>query len=473
MSLKKPIRFLRTITFRLTAWYSLILIASVLLLFLIAYFFIYTSIQDRDRAAILSRLRELTTLYQTGGADLLEKNIRINKKFHNASNFFIRLADPNNKTIFISLPYQWAEFDIKELEENTPSQEKQFIRLCAREGPTHLTVASIRLHDGYWLQVGKSNEERLKILERFREVLGVVILPLIFVGFIGGGFLAYSALKPIRHLIHTVRSISQDIEKMEDRVPNPGSNDELEELVTLFNNMLEKISTLINAMKNSLDHVAHDLRTPMTRLRGIAEVAMQTSSSQEQCKEALADCIEESERILKLVDTVLDISEAETGVMKLDLQEVDLGIIINKIVDLYQYVADAKLIKINSSIEKGLLTRVDPTRIGQVVANLVDNAVKYTPGNGSIFIKAWKNYDEIFIEITDSGLGIPEEDLPRIWDRLYRGDHSRSEKGLGLGLTFVKAIIELHGGQIEVSSEPGKGSTFTIRLSAIASPISS
>jgi signal transduction histidine kinase len=251
---------------------------------------------------------------------------------------------------------------------------------------------------------------------------------------------------------------------METRVQRTGTGDELDELVRLFNLMLEKIESLINAMKGSLDNVAHDLRTPMTRLRNIAEMALQSHGDEALCREALAECIEESDRILTMLNTLMDISEAETGVMTLDRKAVDISALMESVLEVYSHVAEEKGLAIHISPREGLCVTADHNRMSQVLANLLDNAIKYTPSGGKIFLETSQRHGEVIIRIEDTGIGISQENLPRIWDRLFRGDQSRSQKGLGLGLSLVKAIVLAHSGRVKVSSEPGKGSVFIIYL---------
>jgi signal transduction histidine kinase len=157
----------------------------------------------------------------------------------------------------------------------------------------------------------------------------------------------------------------------------------------------------------------------------------------------------------------MDISEADAGMMKLHLEEYNLSKLIEEVVELYRFVAEEKDIHIHTSCAKDLCLTVDANRIRQVLGNLLDNAVKYTPG-GKVDVEALRKQHEIVIRVSDTGIGIAPEDLPHLWDRLYRGDKSRSERGLGLGLSLVKAIVAAHKGRVNVSSVPGGGSSFYI-----------
>jgi len=324
---------------------------------------------------------------------------------------------------------------------------------------------SVTLPDGSLLQVGRSTEGRGDILEYFQGVFAIVLVAVLGMGVAGGAWLANRSLRPVRDLAGVLRSIRQT-GNMNARVPIRKTGDELDELAESFNALLNTIESLVNRMRSALDNIAHDLRTPMTRLRGAAEIALHSQPDAETYKQALADCLEETEQTLTMLNTLMDVAEAETGALKLDWEEVDLPALLRGVVGLYEHVAEEKEITIRTELPARLRLRGDSKRIRQAVANLLDNAIKYTPPGGRIEIEAHPDQEQVSISVKDTGMGIKAEELPKIWDRLYRGEASHLQRGLGLGLSLVRAVVLAHKGFVEAHSEPGHGSRFVIYLPA-------
>ncbi len=463
--LSKVNSYRKTTGFKLTFWYSAIFIASSLILLFFTYFSLKLSIRQNDHKLIQSEMEDYVADFRIGGISRLERALG-EIKYKDSSGedlFLVRLSDAKKDAVFLSIPQQWPAPDLKQLEEGPAKNKAGWSFIPSGGVKNTYEIFSKPLSPGLILQVGKLTVNSQELMGHFRAIFLQIIIPIFLIGFAGGVFLTFRALRPIRYLVNTMRLII-DTGEINARVPSGGRNDELQDLSRLFNAMLEKIEKLIKGMREGLDNVAHDLRTPITRIRGSAEMALRSEDNPENLKSALADCIEESDRILTMLNTIMDISEAETGAMLLNLQNVKISALIDEVTDLYSYVAEEKNISIRTSLQEGLQSVADRNRLQQAIANLLDNAVKYTPPGGGIDIQAFQEDQDTIIRIKDTGAGILPQELPKIWDRLYRGDKSRSQRGLGLGLSLVKAIIHAHKGHVEVASVSGEGSIFTVYI---------
>jgi signal transduction histidine kinase len=432
----------RTFALRLALWYATLFVSGAIAIVFVTYYLTASSLAQRDHQIINGKLGDYAAAYLRGGVRVLASTVRAEQQVA-PERLFVRVVDRGVESVVLSNNAGWD--------------------------PAKIEIVSATLGDGTLVQVGKSTEARDDLLARFRATLGIVTLFIVAIALTGGWLATQSALSPIRRLTLAVQRIIRT-GRTDARVPLDGTGDAIDELTALFNTMLDKIEGLVTAMRGALDNVSHDLRTPLTRLRGTAEMALASppagdlAQQVEQYREVLADCVEESDRVLVMLNTLMDISEAESGTMRLRREPVPLREIVARAVDLYRDVADAKGVALAATVSDDVVVTADRTRLEQVAANLIDNAVKYTPAGGRVDVEVASDEHAALLRVRDTGPGISADELPRIFDRLFRGDVSRTERGLGLGLSLVKAFVEAHAGTIEVNSEPGRGAVFTVRL---------
>jgi signal transduction histidine kinase len=421
---------------RLAIWYAALFIGSSFAIVLITYLLTSSSLAARDHEIIQAKLGEYATVYERGGLRALTATIDAEQRT-SRERVFVRVLAGGSEAVVTSNAEGWD--------------------------PSKLEVGAVSLVDGTIVQVGRSTESRSEILARFRASLGFVTLSIFVIALTGGWILTQSAVQPIRRLSNAVQRIVKT-GRTDERVPVGSEDDAIDELTRLFNAMLDRIEALVRGMRGALDNVSHDLRTPLTHLRGTAELALAAEPDADRYREALADCVEESDRVLVMLNTLMDISEAESGAMPLARESCDLRDVAARAIELYRDVAEAKGVALESGTRAVAPVSADPVRLEQVAANLIDNAIKYTPAGGRVVVDVDTMADRAVLRVRDTGQGIDPSELPRIWDRLFRGDRSRHERGLGLGLSLVRAIVEAHGGAVDVRSAPGQGSTFTVSL---------
>ena len=463
---KNKYRLTGTLSFRLTLYYLIIFSLSILAGFFFFNYLLSASLHDGLDQDLTSEAKELSLLLERKGIHGVETAMMLEAESIGVEKLFARLMDINGKTIASTDETNWnIGAGRKALNTISGGQNNFFETVIVPEREYKARVLYSRLGHDYILQIMISMEGINKFLAVFRHIF-IIIMGLMFIlSTAVGWFMARRALKGVEEVTQTAIEVSDG--KFDKRVKVTGHGEEIDRLASTFNNMLERLQILIKDIQDINDNVAHDLRSPVTRMRGIAETTLMASGADPEVEAMAGSIIEECDGLLIMINTMLDISEAEAGVSTLNLSDVDLSEIISEACELFQPVAEDKGIRIIQDIEADVSITADKEKIQRLVANLIDNALKYTNDGGTVTFTLKQEKNEVIASIKDTGIGISEDDIPKIFNRFYRCDRSRSLQGVGLGLSLARAIVMVHHGTINVSSEPDKGSTFTISLPGI------
>lgn len=464
----------RRASIRLTLWHSLLFLGLTIALLILTYVLLRNRADATEHYVVDSRLNQYVSEYKAKGLEGVRR-LGTLRRGRAQQAFFVRVGDAQNRTIFLRHAEDWAEFRPDELDgDPLPPAGTRTWQTRPSDDGTQLLFAAERVPDGGVVQVGKSNEELLDLLADYRRAAVFVLLIFVPASFAGGALMASRTLRPVQHVTRVAQEIIET-DRLDARVPSGASGGELDALVQIFNQMLSRIEALVRGMRESIDNVAHDLRTPLTRLRHKAQTvlaAAREDSATRDCPrcatalDALADCVEEADRMNTMLNTLFAIAEAEAGLAKLEIAPRSLQKLVADAVDSYTEFAEERAVTVVTDVSPELRVSADSTALFRVLANLLDNAIKYTPAGGRVRISAARAGTFAEVIVADTGIGIPAEDLPRIWERLFRGNRSRSERGLGLGLSFVRAIVAAHGGSTFVESRQGAGTTVRLLLPA-------
>jgi len=462
----------RSVAVRLSLGFATLFTVGFCAIFALLYWTLERHMEERDTDALKESLQQYSATLAAGGLAALQERVSEEGQNPHVRTPFIRIIGPTGSAIWLKIPPDWIESDVRRVVIPGGWAENKINSIkIPRDEQQDLAVVAQALPGGLVLQVGRSTDSRTVLLEPLRRTFIWVGAAVLVVG-VGVGFLAaWRATRPLHTVVETARKIIRT-GALDARVPEPRRDDDVAELVRHFNSVLDKNAALVRGMREALDNVAHDLRTPLTSIRGTAELALGRAADPAGAQDALADCVERADEVLNLLRAIMEISEAEAGMLHLDRSRCDLGELARGPVELYTDVAESRGLRLSAELPGAIPLFADATRLRQAIANLLDNAVKYTPPGGHVSVRAEVRNDEAMLEVRDTGPGVPPDEQPRIWERLYRGDQSRSQSGLGLGLSLVRAVVEAHGGRATVANAETGGAIFQIHLplAAAAAP---
>jgi heavy metal sensor kinase len=316
----------------------------------------------------------------------------------------------------------------------------------------------------WYIAEGRSLQKQQRVLGNFQRYFLLFFPIALFVCAVVVWYSAGSALSSLQSVEKAAQEITGS--SLGVQIRKRGADDELDRLIDSFNAMSGRLKASFEQMRQFSTDVSHELRTPLTAIQGQLEVALFTATRKEQLQEAIENALQDVERLSNLVRALLLLSQSESGQIPMNKTVLDAGELVQELVDQFQIPAEAHDVRLTAAHTEQVVCEADRTQLERVITNLLSNALKYTPSGGWVRASAENAGSNVRLVVEDSGVGIPTSHLPHIFDRFYRVPDPNPEKGLGLGLSFVAAIVRAHGGEIHVDSQVGEGSRFEVILPA-------
>ncbi len=443
-----PINILRSTSFRMAFLYMAIFAMSVLMLLAFIYWSTEGFLESQSKETINAEILGLSERYELLGlAGLIHI---INERIANESSDFniYLLADKEFTPLAGNLELWpkatrdgevWLRFKLQ-----GPRSQRSRDAL-ARHVP---------LKGGFHLLVGHDDSEKAQVEKLIIKSMGWGFALTLVLGVFGGLFMSRSMLRRIDVINRASREIMRG--DLSRRIPVQGSNDEFDQLIQSLNDMLDRIENLMNGVRQVSDNIAHDLRSPINRLRGRLEVAMLEKPDLETCRNTIEQAIAGTDELIGTFNALLKIAQAEAGLKREDIDEVNLAVIAKDMAEFYEPLCEEKQIHFETRLHKDVFLHGDRHLLSQAVANLLDNAIKYTPKEGRVTLSLTRSPNQARLQVADSGPGIPSEARESVLQRFYRLESSRNAPGSGLGLSLVAAVAKLHNARLRLEDNaPG------------------
>jgi heavy metal sensor kinase len=459
--LKRP----RDLSYQLTLLYGAILAGALIGTLLILYFSLDAHLGRQMDEGLLTDWGEFQTLYAEGGVAAVAREMTLESESEGIDHVYFRLLDREGRAVLHSHPAGWEAVDAFPVNATEILQAGR-PRLATVSLPGRgysARLLSVPLGEAQVLQIAHSLKGNEHLITSLAAGLTWWAGALVVVGLTLGWLMARRAMAGIQEITRAAEKIASGA--FDTRVHPRSRFGEVETLAASFNRMLDRIQRLMTELREVTDNIAHDLRSPITRIRGAAELALTRQAGPDDCQAVMAGTIGECDHLLAMVDTMLLIAEIESGRRPRGTDRVDLNHLLGEACDLFEPVATEKGVHLVFQGDgEPLPVAGDTGALQRVVANLLDNALKYTPSGGHVWVHAAVRGDLLDFRFHDTGVGIAPGDLPHVFERFYRGDPARRERGSGLGLSLAQAVVRAHGGTIDVKSTPGQGTLVTVKL---------
>jgi two-component system heavy metal sensor histidine kinase CusS len=470
--------FWRTLAFRLTAGYVLAGLSLVFLATAGLYFVLVTNLERNTDLFLADKLHVLRTMLRErpDDWDALHEEIELESAARRYEQFYIRLLDEQGQPL-LTTPGLAQVLDLQEFSRKVQASPEHAIAMKGRYGQSFRVTSAAApvgfppIHtDTIQIAIDVSQEE--KLLARYRSWFWAILLGTFAIFPLIGYRIARHGIRPVEEIANTARHISST--NLHERILAEGYPSELAALADTFNKMLDRLEESFGRISQFSADIAHDLRTPVNNIRGEAEVALARARTVEEYRDVLGSCLEETVRLSGLISDLLFLARADSPLSHLHRERVDLFELLSGVKEYYESAAADGGVSLTTAVSSGqVIAEVDRMLLQRAVGNLVSNALAHTPAGGSVVLRANLEVAKIRIEVVDTGIGIPPEALPRVFDRFFRVDSSRSQTsgGTGLGLAIVQSIMLLHGGNVEILSQIGHGTRVTLRMPASGSNV--